>query len=152
MKSQLADLSYGETRERANHSVIEEHLGVRIEKLGKYDIMDWKEVSTDDTPPWLIEQKARNVSLSHVNQYYSYNGKPTALISKHKIDYIKNNGGIGIIYFDFTDKLMYWVYDENEYNTFDVEGDFVRHQRSDYVDKRHAVVHIPTNMLKNVKD
>jgi hypothetical protein len=152
MKSQLADLSYGEMRERANHTIIEEHLGVRIQKLGKYDIMDWKEVSTDETPPWLIEQKARNVSLAHVNEYYAYNGKPTALIGKHKIDYIKNNGGVGIIYFDFTDKLMYWVYDENEYNTFDVEDDFVRHQRSDYVDKRQAVVHIPTNMLKSVKD
>lgn len=150
MRTQLADLSYGEKRERANHSLIEEHLGVRIQKLGKYDVMDWKEVSTDDTPPWLIEQKARNVTFEYCKDHYSYNGKPTALIGKHKIDYIKANGGIGIIYFDFTDKLMYWVYDENEYNTFDIEESFVRNQRSDYIDKPTAVVHIPCDSLKPV--
>ena len=151
MRTQAADLTYGEQRERANHPVIEEHLGVRIEKLGKYHTMDWKEISIDDSPPWLIEQKARNISFADCLDRFSYNGKPTALIDKHKIDYIKDNGGIGIIYFDFTDKLMFWVYDEDEYKTFDVEKGFCRNIRSDYVDKPRPVVHIPCNLLRDVR-
>lgn len=151
MRTQLADLSYGDQRERLNHSTIEGHLGVRIRKLDKYHTMDWEEISGDDNPPWWIEQKARNVCWDFCCRNYKYNNIPTALIGKHKIDFIKNHGGNGVIYFDFTDKLMYWVYDEEEYNTFDVEQSFVRNARSDYIDKPSPVVHIPCSILKEVE-
>jgi hypothetical protein len=141
MKSQASDLSYGDQRERINHPRIEEHLGVRLEKLGKYDIMDWREIPTDDSPLWNVEQKARNMTFDFCATNYK-----TALIGKNKIDYMK--GGNGIVYFDFTDKLMYWVFDEEEYKTFTIEEQFVRHQRSDCVDKPSPVVHIPCSILK----
>lgn len=152
MRTQMADLSYGDKRERINHPRIERHLGVRLEKLDKFNIMDWKEVpyGNDDSQPWLVEQKARNISYKFCCENYRYNNKPTALIGKNKLDHIANNGGIGIIYFDFTDKLMYWVFDEDEYKTFDIEKNFLRGGRTDYVDKPHAVVHIPCDMLKEV--
>jgi len=150
MRSQSEDLEYGYERERVNQPRIEEHLGVKLCKLDKFSVMDWKEIqkADDSTAPWLVEQKARRCSLEFLTNTYSYNGKPTALIGKNKIDFMKFNGGCGIVYFDFTDKLMYWVYDEEEYKTFDVEMRFVRNKRSGYVDKEHPVVHIPTIYLK----
>jgi hypothetical protein len=64
---------------------------------------------------------------------------------------MKNNGGNGVVYFDFPDALLYWVFDEDEYKTFDVERNFVRNARSDYVDKPNDVVHIPFSILKEVE-
>jgi len=148
MRSQYDDLSYGGKRERANHSRIEEHLGVRLEKLDKYNIMDWREIPTDgdESPLWNVEQKARQCSYEFCKTNYFYNNIPTVLIGKHKLDFMK--GGNGIVYFDFTDKLMYWVFDEEEYKTFAIETQFVRNQRSDCVDKPCPVVHIPCSILK----
>lgn len=149
MASRLNDLTYGEKRERNNHSRIEEHLGVRLQKLDKYNIMDWREVPGDDKSPlWNVEQKARNMTFDWCNTNYFYNGRATALIGKHKIDFMKNNGGNGIVYFDFTDALLYWVFDEEEYKTFDVEEQFVRNPRTDCIDKPSPVVHIPCSVLK----
>lgn len=152
MRTQLADLTYGEKRERINHPIIEEHLQVRLHKLGKYDIMDWREVPGDDESPlWNVEQKARLQTTEFCKANYFYNNIPTCLIGKHKIDFMKNNGGNGIVYFDFPDALLYWVFDEDEYKTFDVERNFVRNARSDYVDKPNDVVHIPFSILKEVE-
>jgi hypothetical protein len=72
---------------------------------------------------------------------------PSVMIGKNKLDYMKDNGGAGIVIFDFTDKLMYWVFDEDEYNTFEVEVDFVRKKRADCNDQPHPVVHIPCSKL-----
>jgi len=147
--SQALDLAYGYDRERINHPRIEKQLGVKLQKLDKFNTMDWKEVQEegDESPPWWIEQKARKCSYKWLSETYSYKGKATCLIGKNKIDYMKNNGN-GIVYFDFTDKLMYWVYDEDEYNTFDIEKKFVRGGRVDYIDKPHDVVHIPCSVLR----
>ena len=152
MATQYADLEYGYGRENTNHPLIEKHLGVKLAKLDKYNQMDWKEIQKPDdaTSPWLVEQKARKCAYDFLVSTYSYNGKPTVLIGKNKIEYIKNHGETGIIYFDFTDKIMYWVYDEDEYKTFDIEDRFLRGARSDYVDKHHAVVHIPCSVLKEL--
>jgi hypothetical protein len=151
MRSQKDDLLYGSERERVNHPIIEKHLGVKLEKLEKFHIMDWKEVPTDENPPWNVEQKSRTCSYDFCRNNYYYNGRPTVLIGKHKIDYMGANGGNGVVYIDFTDKLMYWVYDEEEYKTFDIEKKFVRNQRSDYVDKPSDVAHIPIELLKAVE-
>ena len=153
MKFQADDLQYGYERERKNHNRIETHLGVKIRKLDPYNVMDWKEITQDgdDTPPWLIEQKSRKVSYDFLVNTYSYNGRPTALIGKNKLDHMKFNGGCGIVYFDFTDKLKYWVYDEEAYKTFDVEQKFKRGKREDCIDKFHPVVHIPCSVLKDVE-
>ena len=152
MKYQSDDIQYGYDRERANHNKIETHLGTRIRKLDSYNIMDWKEITKegDESSPWLIEQKSRRCSYDFLKNTYSYKNKPTALIGKNKIDYIKYNGGVGIVYFDFTDKLMYWVFDEDEYKTFDIEERFKRGKREDCIDKYHPVVHIPCSVLKEV--
>lgn len=154
-KSQSADLSYGEQRELANHKVIEELLGTKLMKLDKYNIMDWKEIqkADDETPPWLVEQKARKLNSVEIinNPRYWYNNIPTALIGKHKIDYMKAHGGTGIVIFDFTDKIMYWVFDDEEYKTFAVASEFCRGAREDVIDKPCAVVHIPMNILKEVE-
>jgi len=149
MKSQLNDLSYGDKRERVNHPRIEELLGVRLQKLDKYHCMDWKEIQSDDEAPWWVEQKARNISFTHCEKFFSFNGRPTVLIGKHKLDYIKTHGGNGVIFFDFTDKLKYWVFNEEELKGFDVEGEFLRGERTDVIDKPCAVVHIP---LANLHD
>lgn len=111
--------------------------------------MDWKEIQSDDEAPWWVEQKARNISFTHCEKFFSFNGRPTVLIGKHKLDYIKTHGGNGVIFFDFTDKLKYWVFNEEELKGFDVEGEFLRGQRTDVIDKPCAVVHIP---LANLHD
>lgn len=148
MKSQKADLSYGALREVINQPRIERHLGCKVEKLGTYDIMDWKEINTDDDIPWVIEQKARNVTYNFCKENYtSPSGIPSALIGKNKLDYMLAHG-CGIIYFDFLDKLMYWVFDSNEYKSFEVQRNFLRGGRSDFIDKPHDVVHIPCSILK----
>lgn len=151
MRTQQADLEYGYERERVNHPRLEKWLGLKLAKLDKYNIMDWKEIQEDDdeSPAWYLEQKARKITYGFCEQNYSYNGKPTALIGKHKIEYMKLNGN-GIVLIDFTDRLMYWIFDEKEYATFDVEQKFVRGQRSDYIDKPADVVHIPLSVLKEV--
>lgn len=151
MNTQASDLEYGYERERVNHKRIESWLGLKFQKLDKYNVMDWKEIqeSDDESPAWLIEQKARKIAYWFCEKNYSYKGKPTALIGKHKLEHMKQNGN-GIVLFDFTDRLMYWVFTEEEYDTFDVEEKFVRFARSDYVDKPSDVVHIPLSVLKEV--
>lgn len=148
MKTQADDLAYGYERERVNQPRIEKWLGFKLRKLDKYHTMDWVEEEMNENP-WWIEQKARKVSYEFVRSNYRYNGKPTALIGKNKIDYMKKIEN-GIVLFDFTDKLMYWRYDEDEYKTFDVEERFLRGGRSDVVDTPHAVVHIPLERLEEV--
>jgi hypothetical protein len=152
MRFQTEDLEYGYEREMANQNVIAEHLGVKLEKLCKYSIMDWKEVQEegDETSPWWVEQKARRVDYDTVLRNFSYKGRPTVLLGKNKLEYMKNNGGNGVVYIDFTDKLMFWVFDEDEYKTFDVELKFKRNARADCIDKYHPVVHIPLSYLKTV--
>ena len=151
MISQREDLEYGYERERINHPRLERWLGIRFQKLDKYNVMDWKEIQEegDETPPWWVEQKARKISYGFCESNYRYNGKPTALIGKHKIDYMLQNGN-GIVLIDFTDRLMYWVFDEAEYKTFDIEKKFVRNARTDYIDKPADVVHIPLSILREV--
>jgi len=153
MRTQANDLQYGYERENKNHERIERHLGVSLQKLDKFNVMDWKEVQEDgdESPAWAVEQKARKCSYKWLCDTYSYNGKKTVMIGKNKLEHMKNvNSGVGIVYFDFTDVLMYWVFDDDEYKTFDVEKKFVRGGRVDYVDKPHDVVHIPTDYLKEV--
>ena len=151
MNTQAHDLAYGEQREIANHGRLERWLGLKLKKLDKYNIMDWKEIQEDgdETPPWLLEQKARQMTYDFCFTHYHYNERPTALIGKHKIEHMKLNGN-GIVLIDFKDKLMFWIFDETEYATFDVEAKFVRNTRSDYVDKPADVVHIPLSALKEV--
>lgn len=151
MRTQADDLAYGYERERVNQPRIEKWLGIKLKKLDKYHTMDWVEEMEDgdENPPWWIEQKARKATYGFVKNHYEYNGKPTALIGKHKIDYMRGKGN-GIVLMDFQDKLMYWVFDEDEYKTFDVEHKFVRNARSDYVDKPADVVHIPLRCLHEV--
>jgi len=148
--SQSADLIYGFQRENVNHPRIEKHLGCKLMKLPAYHTMDWIEIGKagDESPPWNVEQKSRKCSYEFLNNTYSYNGKRTCLIGKNKIDYMKNNGGNGIVYFDFTDKLMYWVFDEDQYKNCDIEEKFVRGSRNDCIDKACPVVHIPCEFLK----
>lgn len=151
MISQREDLEYGYERERINHPRLENWLGLKLRKLDKYNVMDWEEIQEDgdETPSWLLEQKARKMTYNFCNTYYKYNGKPTALIGKHKIEHMKAHGN-GIVLIDFTDRLMYWVFDEEEYATFDVEKKFVRNARTDYIDKPADVVHIPLSALREV--
>ena len=151
MRTQRDDLEYGYERERVNHPRIERWLSVKLKKLDKYNVMDWEEIQEEgeEAPPWFIEQKARKISYGFCKDTYSYNGKPTALIGKHKIEHMKQKGN-GIVLIDFTDRLMYWVFDEKEYEGFDVEAKFVRNARSDYVDKPADVVHIPLSILREV--
>lgn len=151
MRSQQEDLDYGYERERINHPILEEWLGIKFEKLDKFHTMDWCELQEegDETPAWWVEQKARKITYDFCNTYYKYNGKATALIGKHKIEFMKQNGN-GIVLIDFTDKLMYWVFDEKEYETFDIQKKFVRNERTGYVDKPADVVHIPLSALREV--
>jgi hypothetical protein len=152
MATQAADLTYGAARELFNHSRIEKHLGCALKKLGKYDIMDWEEIpgsgiQSDEAPLWKVEQKARKLTFDFCKEYYKYNGVPTCLIGKHKLEYMKSHG-CGIVYFDFTDKLMYWVFDEEEYKTFAEEKAFLRNLRTDYYDRPAPVIHIPCSKLR----
>jgi hypothetical protein len=153
MRHQNEDLAYGAQREKFNQPRIEEHLGVKLEKLDPFNIMDWREVASDDLSPlWNVEQKARLMKYSNLFQpHLFYNGRPTALIGKNKIDFMKNNGGNGVVYFDFVDCLMYWVFDEEEYKTFDIQQQFVRNARGGCIDRPHPVVHIPCSALKLVE-
>lgn len=153
MRTQANDLQYGFERENANHSRLERHLGVGLKKLDKMNVMDWREIQVegDETVPWVVEQKARKVSYKYLCDNYTFNNKRTVMIGKNKLDFMKDdNSGVGICYFDFPDKLLYWVFDEDEYKTFDIEKKFVRGARDDCVDKPHDVVHIPIKYLRDV--
>lgn len=151
MRTQREDLEYGYERERVNHPRLERWLRCKLKKLDKFNIMDWEEVyeEENEAPTWILEQKARKFSFDWCFQNYHYNGRPTALLGKHKLEHMRQHGN-GILLIDFTDRLMYWIFDAEEYATFDVEEKFVRHSRSDYVDKPADVVHIPLSILKEV--
>jgi hypothetical protein len=154
MIHQNDDLQYGYDREEKNHPVLEKFLGVKLKKLDKYNVMDWVEerVEGDESPPWYVEQKARKMTYKFLlDNYTSPTLKyPSALIGKNKIDYMKQNGN-GIVVFDFQDKIMYWVYDDSEYQKMEVELKFIRGKRAGYVDKHHPVVHIPCEYLQELK-
>lgn len=154
MIHQNADLQYGYERENINHNKIESLLGCKLKKLGKYDIMDWVEESQegDDSPPWYVEQKARKMDYAYLLENYTSPTLqyPSALIGKNKIDYMKEKGN-GLVVFDFKDKIMYWVFNEEEYKKMEIEKTFVRGARLGYVDKPHPVVHIPCSLLQELK-
>jgi hypothetical protein len=156
MTYQWEDLQYGFERENKNHHILEQLLGCKLKKLEKYATMDWEEVPTDgdDAPKWLVEQKARKMTyLFLLENYKSPKLKyPSALIGKNKLDYMKNNGGNGIVIFDFTDKIMFWQFDEEEYAKMEVEQKFVRNARIGYIDKPNPVVHIPCELLKELRE
>ena len=147
---QSEDLSYGESRELANHPVLESFFGIRLRKLSKYHTMDWEEIREDgdDSPPWYIEQKARRLTFEECSKY-KHKGISTVIIGKNKLDFMAKTGN-GIVVMDFKDRLMYWVYDKNEMNGFDVE-DYVRGAREDCTDMISKVVHIPMSSLKQIE-
>ena len=149
--SQASDLLYGAERENINHGKIEAFLGCRLKKLGKYDTMDWVEhqQGDDESPPWYVEQKARKMTYDYLlSNYKSPKFQyPSALIGKNKIDYMKAKGN-GLVVFDFTDKIMFWVYDDEEYSKMEVEEQFLRGARVGFIDKPNPVVHIPCSLLK----
>jgi hypothetical protein len=151
--SQASDLAYGASREVLNTPRLARWLGVPLRKLDTYNVMDWVEVQEpgDESPPWLLEQKARKVSYTFTLNNYFYNGVPTALIGKHKVEHQLREGN-GIVLFDFTDKLMYWMVDEAEYKTFATQRQFVRNARTGCVDKPCDVLHIPLSVLKEVPE
>ena len=153
MIHQNDDLQYGWGRENANQQKIEKFLGCQLIKLDKYNCMDWVEkvADGDEAPPWYVEQKARKMSYGYLkDNYKSPTLKyPSALIGKNKIDFMKANGN-GLVVFDFTDKIMYWVYDDAEYAKMEVEQKFVRGARLGYIDKPNPVVHIPCEFLKEM--
>jgi hypothetical protein len=155
MIHQNADLQYGYERENKNHYTIECFLGCKLKKLARYDTMDWVEYQQDDdeTPPWYVEQKARRMTYDFLLQNYKSPTLqyPSALIGKNKIDYMKEKGN-GLVVFDFTDKIMYWVFDEEEYKKMEIEQKFIRGARVGYIDKAHPVVHIPCSLLKELKN
>jgi len=151
MNTQANDLSYGYDKENINHSKIETLLGCKLKKLSKYHTMDWEELQSDDdeSPPWYVEQKARKMTYDYLlNNYKSPKFQyPSALIGKNKIDFMKEKGN-GLVVFDFTDKIMYWVFDEEEYKKMEVEEQFLRGSRIGCIDKPNPVVHIPCSLLK----
>jgi hypothetical protein len=153
MIHQNDDLVYGWGREDKNHKTIEKFLGVTLIKLDKYNCMDWVEKvpDGDESPPWYVEQKARKMTYDFLKtNYKSPTIKyPSALIGKNKIDFMKANGN-GLVVFDFTDKIMYWIYDDAEYAKMEVEQKFVRGSRYGCVDKPNPVVHIPCELLKEM--
>jgi hypothetical protein len=150
---QSADLEYGANRENINSRRIETFLGCRLKKLGKYDTMDWVEIveEGDESPPWYVEQKARKMTYAYLEENYKSPKfqYPSALIGKNKIDYMKAKGN-GLVVFDFTDKIMYWVYDDAEYEKMEIEQQFLRGARVGFIDKPNPVVHIPCNLLKEL--
>ncbi len=151
MITQYEDLHYGYDRECKNHRKLEEFLDVELRKLGKYDTMDWVEVQKDgdESPPWYVEQKARKMTYEHLLTNYKspVQRYPSALIGKNKIDYMKSHGN-GLVVFDFTDRIMYWVYDDEDYEKMEVEMKFKRGERSGCIDKPAPVVHIPCSLLR----
>jgi hypothetical protein len=153
MIHQNDDLNYGFERENINHGRLEHFLGVKLKKLGKYDTMDWVEYQDDgdDSPPWYVEQKARKMPYIQLLENYKSPvlKYPSALIGQNKIEYMKAHGN-GMVIFDFTDRLLYWQFDESEYKKMEIEQKFVRGARHGYVDKPNPVVHIPCELLKEV--
>jgi hypothetical protein len=145
MKTQRADLEYGFQKELENSDKISKHLGVYMMKLPQYHTMDWVECIPSEGEPFYAEQKARNISFEYINNCYG----GTVLIGKNKIDFIKASGE-GILYFDLRGVLYYIQYDEPLFNTFETK-EFIRGGRSDYVDKEHDVVYIPTKYLTRVE-
>ena len=148
------DIAYGNIREFMNAPSIAAFLDCKLRKLDRFHIMDWVEDQADDdeSMPWLVEQKSRKCSYDHVcDNFKSPTMRyPSVLIGKHKTDHMKNHGENGLVVFDFTDKLMYWRFDAEEYAKMEVEQQFLRDSRTGYVDKQCPVVHIPCSLLSEM--
>lgn len=149
----MSDLQYGFERENINHERLERFLGCKLKKLGKYDTMDWVEEQEDDdeTTPWYVEQKARRMTYATLRDNYKspVNEYPSALIGKNKIEFMKHHGN-GIVVFDFTDRLMFWQYNDEQYEKMEIEEKFLRGARLGFIDKPNPVVHIPCSLLRDV--
>lgn len=148
------DISYGTQREIANAPTIANFLGCKLRKLDQFHIMDWVEEQPDDDElmPWLVEQKARKCTYTYAFENFR---SPklrycSVLIGKHKTDHMKAHGENGLVVFDFTDKIMYWQFNAEQYAKMEVEQQFLRNSRTGYVDKQCPVVHIPCSMLKEM--
>ena len=148
------DITYGSQRESANAPSIAAFLDCKLRKLDKFHIMDWVEEQDDDdeSMPWLVEQKARKCTYNYACENFKAPKfrYASVLIGKHKTDHMKAHGENGLVVFDFTDKMMYWQFNANQYAKMEVEQQFLRNSRTGYVDKQCPVVHIPCAMLKEL--
>jgi hypothetical protein len=86
---------------------------------------------------YVYELKSRN------NVYKAY---PTTLIGGDKII----EGKPQIFLFKFLDGLYYIEKDEKLFKTF-VKEDFVRHQRTDFIDIKKKYIFIPIDKLKKIE-
>jgi hypothetical protein len=136
MATRRADLTYGFQRETFRDPHIQAYTGKYMMKLNPSNVMDWMECIPTEEVCELAEQKARKIDLKCAT-YYN-----TLIIGKNKVDAIARNGK-GTIYFDLLDGLFSIKYNKELFDTFFIERDYLRGERSDCVDRPSDVVHIP---------
>jgi len=135
--SQSADLLFGLSNEVAVHKQIENTLGISLLKTGgKYDPYDFYDLNNT-----FVELKSRRIKH---NQY------PTALVGQNKIQKIQE-GNHYYFFFSYEDGLYYIKYDKALFDTFHIQDDYYRGNRSDCPNYAQALVHIPVDKLSPAK-
>lgn len=106
-----------------------------VKNPNKFAILDYK-------GKHYYEMKSRNVKAT---------AYPDTIITKKKIDYYNKLNTESNLYliFPFTDCIKYIQYSKEVFDTFKCE-EFVRHQRSDFNDKKQLYYFIPINALSDV--
>ena len=92
-----ADQVFGIEQEATHLPIITKFLNVDLKKTKRYFVFDY------EAPNIYIELKSRRNAKA---QY------PTTLVGKNKLDYAKTCGRDVFFFFNFTDGLYYWKYDD----------------------------------------
>jgi len=134
----VGDLEFGLAGERSIRNQISSFLNADVELQGGFSILDIH------THSHRGEIKSRREN----SQYFQRMG--SIIIGKNKIDAFADSPHECWCFFNLSDGLFGIKYDPEVFSNFVVQNDFIRHRRSDYNDRPHAVVHIPFNMLTRI--
>ena len=121
------EYAYGLSKEIELKPVLEKFIGKELKENKRYDSFDF--TAEDIT----IELKSRR------NTSYKY---PTTIVCMNKIEKIREGERV-IFFFNFTDGLFYWEYEENDFEVLNIK------RRDRNIHKPHLA--IPMTALKKLE-
>ena len=137
MTTQKEDLAFGLSSEDKLLQTLDGVFGTRLSKSSYYSPMDFH----NSSKTLYVELKTRRIA----HDRYS-----TALIGLNKTHFCSDPEKKYYFVYCYTDGMYYIEYNKELFDTFDVDYEYVRGDRSDCINYSSSVVHIPISQLKKI--
>jgi len=134
LASQKNDIVFGEKSEVSLLSRVEGLVGQSLARQGGFNIMDYANMNKTV----YVELKTRRIR---------HNAYPTAIIGKNKVDFCSDPSKEYYFVFSYLDGVFYIKFDAELFASFETEGEFVRGERDDCLNRPQSVVFVPSRLL-----